>query len=148
MAMEMLQAAPDLGTALKGFAAIGHNAALGLVALGHGEGWIEYRMEWRPELTGDPDGELIAPAAIYSLLDTSCSLTPWAKLGYFSPSPTLDLRVDFLRPPAPRTSLIARGECHLTTPHLAFMRGVAHEGDPADPVAQCTGTFMFVDLKP
>jgi acyl-coenzyme A thioesterase PaaI-like protein len=148
VAIEMLSAAADLGTALKGFAAIGHNAALGLVPAGHGDGWIEYRMEWRSELTGDPEGLLIAPGAIYSLLDTTCSLTPWAKLGRFAPSPTLDLRVDYLRPPRPLASLVARGECHLTTEHLAFMRGVAHEGDPADPVAICTGTFMFVDLKP
>jgi acyl-coenzyme A thioesterase PaaI-like protein len=148
VALEQLQAAADLGSAIELFVKIGHNAALGLVPLGHGEGWIEYRMAWRPELTGDAEGELIAPGAIYSLLDTTCSLTPWARLGHFAPSPTLDLRVDYLRAPKPRQSLVARGECHLTTPHLAFMRGIAHEGDPDDPVAQCTGTFMFVDLKP
>jgi acyl-coenzyme A thioesterase PaaI-like protein len=148
MALEMLQASTDLGTALKLFAQIGHNAALGLVPLGHGDGWIEYRMPWRAELTSDAERELVAPGAIYSLLDTTCSLTPWAKLGRFAPSPTLDLRVDYLRAPRPRRSLVARGECHLTTDDLAFMRGIAHEGDPDDPVAQCTGTFMFVDLKP
>src|SRR3546814_1923815 len=86
MAIEMLRGSNDLGTALELFAGVGHNTALGLVPLGHGDGWIEYRMAWRPELTGDPAGELIDPGAIYSLLDTTCSLTPWARLGRFMPS--------------------------------------------------------------
>jgi len=102
MTVELLKAASDLGTAMAAVATVGHFAALGLKPLGHGAGWIEYRMPWKPELTGDPEREVFAPGAIYSLLDTACSLTTWAKLGRFAPSPTLDFRVDFLRPPKPR----------------------------------------------
>lgn len=147
MTLEAIRASADLDAALQMFVSYGHNAALGLLPIGHGDGWIEFRLPWKPELAETAGGDRVAPGLLYSLLDSACSMTPWAKLGYFAPSPTLDLRVDYLRAPAPCADLIARGVCHTITPHLALTRGIVHEGDPANPVAQCTGSFMFVDLK-
>lgn len=147
MTLEAIRASADLGQALAAFVSEGHNRILGVVPTGHGEGWIEMSLPWKPELAEGPGSERVAPGVLYSLLDSVCSMTPWAKLGRFAPSPTLDLRVDYLRRPQPRADLFARGVCHLTTDQLAFTRGVIHEGDPDDPLAQCTGSFMFVDLK-
>jgi acyl-coenzyme A thioesterase PaaI-like protein len=147
MTLNALLAAPDLDSALQSFVSYGHNLALGLEVRGHGAGWIEYRLPWRPELTVDVDDETIAPAAIFSLLDAACALTSWAREGRFMNNPTLDLRVDLIRRPQPRASLIARGECERITAELAYMKGVAHEGDPDDPVAQCTGTFIVTAVR-
>lgn len=146
MALEAIRASATLDQALDAFVSAGHNKALGLRPTGHGDGWIEMWLPWSPMLAAAPGGDRVAPGLLYSLLDSVCSMTPWAKLGRFAPSPTLDLRVDYLRPPAPNADLFARGECHKVTPQLAMARGIVHEGDPADPVAQCTGSFMFVDL--
>lgn len=146
MTLDAIRASADLGTALQAFVSGGHNAALGLEPIGHGDGWIEFRLPWKPELAAVTGGDHVAPGLLYSLLDSVCSMTPWAKLGYFAPSPTLDLRVDYLRTQSPRMDLIARGECNAITKQLALTRGIVHEGDPDDPVAQCTGSFMFVDL--
>ena len=146
MSLELIRASATLDQALAAFVSEGHNKMLGLQPTGHGPGWIEMKLVWKADLAGEPGGDLVAPGLLYSLLDSVCSMTPWAKLGRFAPSPTLDLRVDYLRPPVARADLIARGECHTVTPQLAITRGIVHEGDSTDPVAQCTGSFMFVDL--
>lgn len=146
MTLEAIRASATLDQALEAFVSEGHNKALGLRPGGYGEGWIEMALPWSQALASEPGGDRVAPGLLYSLLDSVCSMTPWAKLGHFVPSPTLDFRVDYLRTPAARADLFARGECHTVTPQLAITRGIVHEGDPADPVAQCTGSFMFVDM--
>ena len=42
--------------------------------------------------------------------------------------------------------MIGRGECYRLTRAIAFVRGQAHDGDPADPLAHVAGTFMRTDL--
>jgi acyl-coenzyme A thioesterase PaaI-like protein len=57
----------------------------------------------------------------------------------------LDLRVDYLRPALPGRTVIGRGECYRLTRAISFIRGQAHDGDPADPLAHVAGTFMNVE---
>lgn len=61
---------------------------------------------------------------------------------------TLDLRVDYLRPATPGKTVIGRGECYRITRAIGFVRGQAHDGDPADPLAHVAGTFMFTGAQP
>jgi acyl-coenzyme A thioesterase PaaI-like protein len=68
------------------------------------------------------------------------------KRGGFLPHATLDLRVDYLRPAASGRTVIGRGECYRVTRSVAFVRGIAHDGDAADPVANVAGTFMFTGV--
>ena len=49
---------------------------------------------------------------------------------------------DYMRAAEPGRTVIGRGECYKLTRTIAFIRGIAHDGDPADPVAHVTGTFM------
>ena len=133
---------PDLEGGLRIFTSIGHVAKMGLVATGHGSGWITYLLPWRKDLTSDTTSDVIDNAVIYSTLDSACALATWAKAGHFRGYPTLDFRVDFVRRPTPRTDLIVRGECYALDADYAFMRAIAHEGDPDDPVATGSGTFM------
>jgi acyl-coenzyme A thioesterase PaaI-like protein len=67
--------------------------------------------------------------------------------GAFEPHATLDLRTDYVRSPKPQATVTARGECYRMTRQIAFVRGLAHDGDPADPIAHVTGTFMFAASK-
>jgi uncharacterized protein (TIGR00369 family) len=120
----------------------GHGAALGIVYHDHGEDWTELALPWREELIGMPDGQILASGPIISLMDMATSLAVWTKLGTFRPQATLDLRVDYLRPSAPGRTVIGRGTCYRVTRSIAFVRGIAHDGDPDDPVANVTGTFM------
>ena len=41
------------------------------------------------------------------------------------------------------TADVGRGECYGVTRSVGFVRGSAHDGDAADPVAHVAATFMF-----
>ena len=120
----------------------GHGAAVGISWHAHGEDWVELALPWRAELVGMPDTQILASGPIVSLMDMATSLAVWRKLGAFRPQATLDLRVDYLRPATPGRTVIGRGSCYRITRSIAFVRGIAHDGDPDDPVANVTGTFM------
>jgi acyl-coenzyme A thioesterase PaaI-like protein len=37
-----------------------------------------------------------------------------------------------------------RAECYRLTRRVAFVRGLAHDGDPNDPIAHLAATFMIL----
>ena len=120
----------------------GHGAAIGISWHAHGEDWVELALPYSAELVGMPETRVLASGPIVSLMDLATSLAVWRKLGAFRPQATLDLRVDYLRPATPGRTVIGRGSCYRITRSIAFVRGIAHDGDPDDPVANVTGTFI------
>lgn len=129
------------------FAALpaGHGRALGIRYDAHGPDWCALVLPYRADLIGDVQRGVIASGPIIALLDMATSVAVWQKRGGFLPHATLDLRVDYLRPASPGQDVIGRGECYRVTRSVAFVRGIAHDGDPDDPVAHVAGTFMFTD---
>lgn len=123
----------------------GHSGHIGLRYIAHGADWVELELPYAPELTGDVGSGVLASGPIISLMDNATSLAVWTALGKFRPQVTLDLRVDYMRPATPGKTVIGRGECYKTTRSMAFVRGVAHDGDPEDPVAHVAGTFIRVE---
>ena len=124
---------------------LGHAGALGLGYVDHGEDWVELSLPYDEKLIGVPEGGIIASGPIVSLMDMATSMSIWIKLGHFRHQVTLDLRVDYLRPAVPGRTIIGRGECYGLTRSVGFVRGVAHDGDPADPVAHVSATFMVTE---
>ena len=124
---------------------VGHGGALGIAYRGHGEDWAELALPYDERLVGMPSSGIIASGPIISLMDMATSLAIWVKLQRFRHQATLDLRIDYLRPAIPGQTLIGRGECYAATSSVGFVRGLAHDGDPARPVAHVGGTFMFTD---
>ncbi|PSJ39956.1 PaaI family thioesterase [Allosphingosinicella deserti] len=122
---------------------VGHGGSLGITYVDHGEDWVELGLEYAEKLIGVTETGVIASGPIISLMDMATSMAIWVRLGRFRHQATLDLRVDYLRPAVPGRRIIGRGECYRVTNSVAFVRGVAHDGDSADPVAHVTGTFMF-----
>lgn len=120
----------------------GHGGWLGLQYHAHGEDWVELALPWREELVGIDGAGVLASGPIISLMDNATSMSVWTRSGTFVPHATLDLRVDYMRAAKPGNAVIGRGECYKLTRTISFIRGVAHDGDPADPVAHVTGTFM------
>ncbi|RHW19354.1 PaaI family thioesterase [Sphingomonas gilva] len=123
----------------------GHGGALGIGYHAHGEDWAELTLPYDARLIGDVATGVIASGPILTLMDMATSVSIWLKLGSFRPQATLDLRVDYLRPATPGRTVIGRGECYRITRSIAFIRGVAHDGDAADPLAHVAGTYMFLD---
>jgi uncharacterized protein (TIGR00369 family) len=124
---------------------VGHGGALGISYVGHGPDWVELGLPYRESLIGVAETGVIASGPIISLMDMATSMAIWVKLGRFRHQATLDMRVDYLRPAAPGRAITGRGECYRVTKSVGFVRGLAHDGDAADPVAHVTGTFMFTD---
>jgi acyl-coenzyme A thioesterase PaaI-like protein len=84
----------------------------------------------------------MASGPILALMDMAASVGVWLRLGRFHVHATLDLRIDYLRPATPGRTVIGRGECYRITRSIAFVRGMAHDGDASDPLAHVAGTFM------
>lgn len=126
----------------------GHGGRLGIEFVGHGADWCEMALPYREDLIGDPASGVLASGPILTLMDMATSAAIWVRRGAFVPQATLDLRVDYLRPATPGQTVIGRGECYRITRSIGFVRGQAHDGDPADPLAHVAGTFMFTEVQP
>jgi acyl-coenzyme A thioesterase PaaI-like protein len=123
----------------------GHGNFIGMHYRDHGDIWIELGLDWRADLVGDPETGVIASGPIISLLDNTTSLSVWTRTGVLRPQVTLDLRIDYTRTATPGKAIIARAECYQVRRSMAFVRGIAHDGDSSDPVAHVVGIFMLID---
>ncbi|NNC60562.1 MAG: PaaI family thioesterase [Erythrobacter sp.] len=121
---------------------VGHSGWLGMQYRASGEDWAELTLPWREDLIGESERPVLASGPIVSLMDMASGLAIWTRMGTFQAIATLDLRVDYQRPARERHDVIGRAECYRLTRSAAFVRGVAHDGDPDDPVAHTAGVFM------
>lgn len=149
----MSDEAPDADARMRRFvdrfmAAVPHLEALGIRFVGSGPDWAELSMAYAPQLVAYPETGVIASGAIFSLMDSAAGFAVLVKLGRLEPHATLDLRCDYLRPATPGETVIGRAECTRLTRSVAFVRGIAHDGDPARPIAHVAGTFMLTGASP
>lgn len=126
----------------------GHPGWLGLQFRESGDDWVELELPWREDLLGDEGHHVLASGPIVSLLDMASGMSIWTARGTFMPVATLDLRVDYLRSARERSAVFGRAQCYRHTRSAAFVRGVAHDGDPEDPVATMAAVFMTIGGKP
>lgn len=126
----------------------GHGGLLGITYHDHGADWAELQLPYDPRLVGDADTGVLASGPILTMMDMATSMAVWLKLGRFRPHATLDLRIDYLRPATPGKTVFGRGECYRITRAISFIRGQAHDGDPADPLAHVAGTYMSTEVQP
>jgi uncharacterized protein (TIGR00369 family) len=136
---------PERGA--RAFTKHGHTGFLGMEYRAHGENWMELAMPWREDLVGVEETGVLASGPIISLLDNTTSMAVWVRQGVFSPQVTLDLRIDYVRAATPSKTIIARAECYQVRRSMAFVRGIAHDGDENDPVAHTAGIFMMLGAK-
>lgn len=123
----------------------GHGGAVGITYHGRDNDWVELALPYDVKLIGDADSGVIASGPIITLMDMATSVAVWMKRNKFAPQATLDLRVDYLRPAVPGRTVIGRGECLKLTRSIAFVRGIAYDETPDDPLAHVAGTFMLMD---
>jgi len=122
----------------------GHVVALGLRLTGHGGDWCQLAIDYDRRLVSDATSGILASGPIVSLMDTAAGFAVWAKRGGFGAQATLDLRLDYLRPARPGQTVTGRAECYRLTRRVAFVRGLAHDGDPDDPIAHLAATYMIL----
>jgi uncharacterized protein (TIGR00369 family) len=103
---------------------------------------------YRPEMIGDPDTGVIAGGVVTALLDHTCGQAVHAAMTGMMMTATLDLRIDYMRPAEPGLELFARAHCYKLTHSIAFVRAVAYEHTPDDPVATAQAAFMLNPTDP
>ncbi len=130
----------------QGFAEmIPHNRALGLQFEDFEAGAAIIRLPYSAKLVGNPETGVLHGGAITALMDATCGASVFIKRGTPGRIATLDLRIDYLRKSPPQKDVWARAECFKLTRSVAFVRCLAHNGDPEDPVASGAGAFMQFD---
>jgi len=120
-----------------------HARKLGIkfVAIDKGLGTLS--MPYNVELIGNPKSRVIAGGAVTTLLDQACGMAAIAGFDGFAQLATLSLRIDYQRSASVGETVIAEAVCYKTTRHVAFIRAVAHDGDPDDPIATAQSCFML-----
>ena len=120
-----------------------HSAALGMRVQDIGPGYAVLDMPYDTRFVGDPATGVLHGGAVSALMDTASGASvishPTGAIG----TATIDLRIDYMRPATPGQTVIGRGECYHITRSVAFVRGIAHDGDPAKPIAHVAGTYFF-----
>ena len=101
------------------------------------------KIPYRADLVGDPDTGVIASGVITTLLDHCGGLAIKAAKTDFAATATLDLRIDYMRPARVGEDVIGRAHCYKMTRSIAFVRCVAYETDPDDPIATAQGAFVL-----
>jgi acyl-coenzyme A thioesterase PaaI-like protein len=137
----MMEDAFDPAAFMQAAGRFGHAALIGARYAAHGHGWAELAMDPDACLADDDGSPAFGPIA--TLLDMAAGTAAWLRNGRFRPHATLDLRIDRLRAARPGRTIVARGTCRDLADPLAFVRGLAHDGDPDDPIARVAGTFMM-----
>ena len=107
-----------------------------------GNGLAEISMPFSADLVGDPKRGIIHGGAVSALMDTCGGAAAICHPKAGESSATINLRIDYMRAARPGETVIASAHCYKVTRHVAFVRGVAHDGDQDDPVAMSQATFM------
>jgi uncharacterized protein (TIGR00369 family) len=105
------------------------------------------KVPYDARFVGDPETGVIAGGVITALLDHVCGASVMATLATRRAIATLDLRIDYMRGAAPGRDVFAEAHCYKVTRAVAFVRAVAFEDDPEDPVANATAAFMLADSR-
>jgi uncharacterized protein (TIGR00369 family) len=100
------------------------------------------RTPYRAELVGDPDTGVIAGGVVTTFLDQLCGVAAVAAQATPTSVATIDLRIDYMRPAEPGRDVLAEAHCYKLTRHVAFVRAVAYETNPDDPIAHAVAAFM------
>lgn len=116
---------------------------LGLTVTTVKGGQLTLCLPYSDRIIGDPDTGVIHGGAITTLMDTASGSATLCALGDFELCPTLDLRVDYMRPAEPRKPVYARAEAYKVTRNIIFTRCEAFQ-EPGETIANCVGTFMRI----
>lgn len=120
-----------------------HCKRLGITIRDAGIGRLVLQLPYSDAIIGNPETGVIHGGALTTLMDTACGFASVSALDEPNLCPTLDLRIDYMKPAVPGKVVIGDAEAYRVTNSVVFARGVAyHEGEKDDPIAHCTASFM------
>ena len=133
---------PIMERAQRFLGALRHCQVLGLQVHAASSEGLTLRLPYSEKIVGNPETGVIHGGAITTLMDTTCGISTVCVLPDFEVCPTLDLRIDYMRPAEPGQDVFGFAECYRVTSNVIFIRGVAYQGDKEQPIAHVIGTFM------
>ena len=134
---------PVLERAERFLSALRHCQVLGMSVHAAKPEGLTLRLPYSTQIIGNPETGVIHGGAITTLMDTTCGISTVCVLPQFEICPTLDLRIDYMRPATPGQTIRTRAECHHVTRSVAFVRVVATDEDETRPVAIGNGAFTI-----
>lgn len=123
---------------------IRHCKVLNLRAISAQPGRLVLELPYSPHIIGNPETGIIHGGALTTLMDSACGFAVPLALEKFEVCPTLDLRIDYVTAAEPNKSVFGAAEVYRVTRHVVFVRGVAYQSSPDEPVAHCVATFMRI----
>jgi uncharacterized protein (TIGR00369 family) len=122
-----------------------HSAAIGMTFVNSSDSECTLSIPYSTALIGDPDNGVIHGGAITALLDNAAGMIARPKTMHrdIAAIATLDMRIDYMGPATPEQKVYATAHCFKRTRNVAFVRAVAYQDSPDNPIATCTATFML-----
>ena len=127
---------------------IKHSSILGITIDSIDDGGLVVKSPYSDKIVGNPETGVIHGGAITSLLDQSCGMAVAQALAPdFDITPTIDLRIDYMKPAQPHKDVFAFVSAYRVTKSVVFTRGVAYQdGDRDNPIAHCVANFIRMGL--
>jgi len=126
---------------------LNHCKVLGITVEDVGTGTLTLKLPYSENIIGNPETRVIHGGALTTLMDTACGFAAISALDSATIAPTLDLRIDYMRPAEPDKSVYGHAEVYRITRNVLFARGIAYQESIDKPVAHCTATFMCLDAS-
>lgn len=125
-----------------------HSKLLGMTLEEINEEGLVVRLPYSDKIVGNPETGVIHGGAITSLMDQACGLAvAQAMSPDFDITPTIDLRIDYMKPAEPHRDVFAYVTAYRKTRSVVFARGVAYQDNRDDPIAHCVANFMRMGLS-
>lgn len=125
-----------------------HSTVLGMELVELTPPGLVVKLPYSDHIVGNPESGVIHGGAITSLMDQSCGLAVAVALApEYDITPTIDLRIDYMRPAEPGKDVFAFVECYRKTRQVVFTRGIAYHEDRDKPIAHCVANFTRMGLN-
>jgi uncharacterized protein (TIGR00369 family) len=116
---------------------------IGLVYMGFGDKRICTGLKWHQRLVGNAETDVLHGGVVTAMIDETAGGASVLATDHKFSVATVDLRVDYMRPAAPRQNLYCTAHIYRLTERIAFFNAQAFNDDPAKPIAVGTGTFLL-----
>lgn len=127
---------------------LAHCRRLQISVLEASEHHVLLELPYSQDIIGDPDTGVIHGGVVTTLIDTASGTAVVSaileKYQSLEISPTLDLRVDYMKPAEPDKPIFAFAECYRLSSNVAFTRAIAYQDSIDDPIAHAVGSFMRI----
>lgn len=125
-----------------------HASHLSISLVEADEQQVLLELPYQKHVIGNPTSGVLHSGVITTLMDTASAISVMTHIFFHEHQlelcPTLDLRVDYMKPAKPNQTVFGLTHCYKLSKDVAFTRGVAYQNSPDEPIAHVVGSFMRI----